>query len=142
MTSASDPHKLLRWSLGANAIFSCVSGAAFVLLAARIAPFIGVEPPGIVVAVGANLLAFAAGLAYLATRAEVPLQAARVVVALDLAWVAGTGIVVALGLLSDAGNLAALAVGDVVLVLAGLQAWGVRRARGAGVAVPVATAAR
>ena len=132
MTPVSDPQKLLRGSLRGNAVFSLVSGLTFTFAAGRIAPAIGVDPAGIVTFVGVNLLGFAVALAILASRQAIPLPYARAVVALDVGWVLGTAGVFALGLLNETGNVAAIAVADVVLLLAILQAWGVRRARSAG----------
>lgn len=132
-----DPRALLRNSLRANAAFSALSGLVLSLGASPVAEAIGLGDARILLAVGLGLLGFAGYVAFLASRPEIALGAAMAVVTADLAWVAGTGALVLLDVLSRTGATAAIVVADVVLLFALLQWLGVRRIR----AVAPATAA-
>lgn len=118
---------LLRASLRANASFSALSGLCFVLASAPLADFLDVAPPALVTGVGVNLLGFAAALLWLASRPSPAMGLVRLVIALDLAWVAGTIAGVYADAFSRAGALASLGVAGVVAGLAGLQWIGLRR---------------
>ncbi|MDJ0787228.1 MAG: hypothetical protein QNK05_10515 [Myxococcota bacterium] len=134
MTGSDD--RLLRNSLRANAGFSTLSGLAFCFAGAPIAGFIGVAPAALVTSVGVNLLGFAAALLWLSSRPRISLVLARIVIGLDLAWVAGTAVAIYADVFTRGGALAALAIAAVVLDFAVLQWLGVRRLERAR---PVAT---
>lgn len=123
-----DNYTLLRRALQANAAFSLVSGVVFVLFAKPISAAIGLAMPWVLVAIGVSLLLFAAGLVRNSLRPAVNIVESRIAVASDLAWVVGTGVVLAFGFLNSTGNWAALIIADIVLVFAALQYWGIRRA--------------
>jgi hypothetical protein len=125
----NDRRSLLRTSLRGNAAFSTLSGLTFVLGAGPVAEAIGLGEARILATTGVSLLGFGAFLLYTASREAIHLPTALAIVWMDLAWVVGTVPVVALDLLNRTGSLAAIAVADVVLVLALLQYLGVRRLR-------------
>ncbi len=120
---------LLRRVLQANSAFSVISGVTLVAAAAPISRLFGVGQPAILIGVGVLLLAFAVGL-FLNSRREA-LNETEVVtaIAMDAAWVAGSIILIGLGVLSTAGNWAVAILADVVLLFAILQAIGFRRVR-------------
>ncbi len=123
----TESSRLLRMSLLSNALFSTVSGVAFIVASGPIAAAIGLPYPGILVAIGVSLLLFAAGLFTNARRDNVNLTEARVAVALDFAWVVGSAVVIAAGVLNTTGNWAVAMVADLVLAFAILQYVGIRR---------------
>ncbi len=126
-TPTPDPSGLLRASLRGNAAFSTLSGLAFVAAGEAIGRALGLALPGLLVLVGANLLAFAAALLWVASRPLPPRGLVLTIVALDLGWVLLTAVLILADAFHRAGALAALGVANVVLVFAILQALGLRR---------------
>jgi hypothetical protein len=125
----NDVDGFLRNSLRANAAFSLVSGLGFALAGGAVASFLGVAPAGLVTSTGFPLLAFGAAVLWVASRPQVSVPLARVIIGLDVAWVVGTILLVFADAFTRAGALASLVVADVVLVFAVLQWVGVRRVR-------------
>ena len=119
--------QLLRRALRGNGLFSTVSGFGFLLGAKPIAAFIGLEYPLIIAGIGVSLLVFAVGLFLNASRIRIDALEAKIAVVLDLGWVLGTSVVLALGILNTSGNWTAAIIADIVLVFAILQAVGVQR---------------
>jgi hypothetical protein len=111
----------------ANAVFSGLSGLAFVVAAGPIARNIGLDEPTTLVIVGGALLLYALGLARNACRCVVSLVETRVVIALDMLWVIGSAVLVFASLLNATGNWAAAVLADFVLAFAICQFIGVRR---------------
>jgi hypothetical protein len=124
-----DPAALLRGSLRGNAAFSALSGLACLVAAGPLSVALGVPDPRWLAGLGVNLVAFAGLLGVLAARRPIHLPSTWIVVALDLLWVVGTVPLVLADGLTRTGNLVAVAVADVVLVLALLQYLGIRRLR-------------
>lgn len=120
--------KLLRGALLANGAFSALSGTILLVAAPSLAATFGVPDPAFLVAAGVGLLLFAAGLFRNATRETINLIEARITVALDVSWLAGSIVLFAAGILSREGNWALVTVGDIVLAFAIFQAIGIRRA--------------
>jgi len=125
--AGSDPSNFLRLSLRANAFFSTFSGASFLLARNEIAALLGEIPALAVFSVGLQLLLFAGALLWLASRPEISIPLTMGVIVADGLWVVGTGVVVYAGLFARGGEILALVLADVVLVLAVLQMIGVRR---------------
>lgn len=121
-----DRSRVLRWALLGNGWFSVLSGLAFIAAARPIAAFAEIRYPAIVVVIGASLLLFAGGLFRNALGKRVDPKAATAAVVLDLGWVAGTGVVHVLGLLSREGMWAAWIIAEVVLCFAVAQYIGLR----------------
>lgn len=127
MNDTAEKSRMLRLALRGNGVFSLLSGTAFAVASTRISEVIGLEYPIILMAVGLGLIAFAGALFFNAARAEISrLEAAAAVVG-DAAWVLGSGVVIALGVLTTTGNWAVAIVADVVLLFAILQYLGIRR---------------
>jgi len=121
---------LLRLSLRGNAVFSSLSGLSFMLGSERVAAILGDVPPALVCGVGFQLMVFAAALVWLASRSEISVPLAIGVIAADLMWVVGTAVVVYADVFVRSGEILALILADVVLILAILQSIGVRRMTG------------
>ena len=123
---------LLRRALQGNAVFSTLSGAAFILGAKPIAAFLGPVPPAALVVVGLGLIGFAIMLTRNSMRDAINHTEAGLAVAGDLLWVLGSGAAVlyanALGL-TRGGMWAVILVADVVLLFAILQFLGLRKLR-------------
>jgi hypothetical protein len=119
--------QLLRRALQADGLVSALSGFLLLVVPGPIASLLGAGSPGLVAAVGASLVAFGALVARNGWR-EVPRRgAAGLTVALNVAWVVGSAILIAGGPLSKTGNWAVALVADVVLVLAIVESVGLRR---------------
>jgi uncharacterized protein DUF6790 len=122
----TDSSRLLRKALLMDGLVSGVSGLILLVAPGAVAAFIGAPSSGLVVAVGVVLLVFGL-LVVLSARRDPPRRVAAVILALNVAWLLGTVVVVAEGGLSRQGNWALLLVGDVVLVFAALEAIGLRK---------------
>ena len=118
----------LKQVLLVNAVSSGATGALLMLFPAPVARLFGVTPVVPFLAVGAFLLVFAAGVGY--EGMQKPLRPGRVqrIIALDVAWVVGSLVAVALlfSTLSVLGNGLILAVAGWVAGMAFLQAKGLR----------------
>ena len=127
MNDTAEKSKMLRLALRGNGVFSLLSGSVFVVASTRISEVIGLEYPVILVVVGLGLVSFAGALFFNSARPEINrLEAAAAVVG-DVAWVLGSGVVIALGVLTTTGNWAVAVVAEVVLLFAILQYVGIRR---------------
>jgi hypothetical protein len=126
-----EPARLLRRVLQVNAFFSGISGAGMLLAAGPIARLLGVEVSWPIVLLGADLLLFAAWVGYESAQTVLRVRRARVVLALDIAWVVASAMIIALDPfdLSTAGKWAVAAVADVVAVFALVEYLGLRRLR-------------
>jgi len=128
MPPQHDPTRSLRLALRANAAFSTTSALLFVLDRTALAPVLGV-PAALLVTLGVGLAAFAAMLIATSLRSD-PIRLvaeSRMHCAADLAWVAGSIPVVALGWLTPAGSIGLAGVSAVVLALAIAQWRGIGR---------------
>ena len=120
--------KQLKIALRGNGVFSSLSGVLLLLDPNQIAGWLGT--PGIELAlgfVGANLVSFAAVLFFVSAREMVPASLIRAIIALDLAWVAGTALLLALNVLSPAGVALVSVIALIVLGFAGWQYAGLRQ---------------
>ena len=134
MNASSD--RLLRRTLWGNAVFSVVSGA---VLATFAGPFAGsatdapVSVMGLDLAIvfellGLGVIAFGALCAWVASRETLPQGWARVIFAADIAWVAGSVLVLALpASWTTAGIAGIVVVALIVADLAILEYLGLRR---------------
>ena len=127
MKYTTEKANMLRLALRGNGVFSILSGISFVALSGPISRAIGLEYPMIMVAIGLGLLIFAGALFFNAARSEISRLEAALAVAGDIAWVLGSGVIIALGILTTTGNWAVAIVADVVLLFAILQFIGLRR---------------
>jgi len=123
------PDRLLRTALRGNAAFSSACGASSIVWSTPLGAALGIDPPFALVALGAQLLAFALFLAWLASRESIPPAFALSVVAADALWVIGTIPILVAGLLTTTGSWTAFAIANVVACFAVVQYAGVRRLR-------------
>lgn len=125
---------LLRRALLGNAAFSASCGALIMIFDARITGLMSnlehhLWPLGIM------LLGFSASLVWFSTRPTVSSASVNAVIAADMAWVAGTVVLLAgwHGLLTPAGVWILAAVALLVFAFAELQWLGLRRLKGVSV---------
>ena len=134
MTASSD--RLLRRTLWGNAAFSVLSGA---VLAAFAGPFaqaaahapvsvLGLDLAIVLELLGVGVVAFGALCAWVASRPELPQAWARAIFAADLAWVAGSVLVLALPASWTTAGIAGIVVVAVIVAdVAILEYLGLRR---------------
>jgi len=125
----SHPPTLLRRALLGNSIFSTLSGLFFLLDAAPIAAFLGLDMPMMISFLGVNLLVFAAIVYKVATASPINRTFASVIVALDVAWVIGSIVLIFGHLvpLTTGGKWGIAIVADIVTLFAIAQYIGIRR---------------
>ena len=128
--------RLLRRTLWGNAAFSVVSGAMLAVLAgpfARAATDAPVSVLGLDLAIlfellGVGVVAFGALCAWIASRPELPQGLARFIFAADLAWVAGSVLVLALPASWTTAGIAGIVVLALIVAdLAILEYLGLRK---------------
>ena len=133
--NASSDH-LLRRTLWGNAVFSVVSGAGLAIFAGPLAraaahspvEVAGLDLPLILELLGLSVIAFGALCAWVASRPTLPQGLARLIFAADLAWVAGSVLVLALpAAWTTAGIAGIVVVALIVADLAILEYLGLRR---------------
>jgi hypothetical protein len=120
----------LRAVIAADAAACGIGGAALVLDAAFLAPIAGV-PEATLQPLGVFLIVYAAALAWLATRAELPRAVVWTLVGVNLAWTAESLLAPALGWAQPASVGLALIILQALgaLIVADLQFLTLRRAR-------------
>ena len=119
---------LLRRSLLGNAAFSTLSGLVLLAAARSVERLTGLGPRWLLMAIGAGLLLFAVGLVAVAHGRPLDRRRAVVTTAMDFGWVAGSAVLLVLGRFSSAGWWTVVLVAEIVLALALLQTYGLRRA--------------
>ena len=142
MNASTD--RLLRRTLWGNAVFSIVSGAVLATFAgpfATVAAHAPVSLLGLDLAIvfellGLGVIAFGALCAWVATREILPQAWARVIFAADLAWVAGSVLVLAVpATWTMAGFIGIVAMALIVADIAVLEYLGLRRLSGAKLSI-------
>jgi hypothetical protein len=129
MNSGNGGSALLRRALKANGAFSALSGLILLVAARPLAALFGLHATGSLIGVGASLLVYATVLFRNALRAAVDPREASLAVILDLAWVAGSAVLIFAGVLSAAGNWTVAVLAEIVLCFAVLQFFGIRQMR-------------
>lgn len=134
MTASSD--RLLRRTLWGNALFSLISGAVLAAFATPFASLAAHEPvavAGLDLAMmlrllGIGVILFGALCAFIASRDPLPGGLARIVFAADIAWVAGSAVVLLLPASWTTLGVAGIAgIALIVADLAILEYLGLRR---------------
>ena len=142
MNASTD--RLLRRTLWGNAVFSIASGAVLAIFAgpfatvAALAPvsLLGLDLAIVFELLGLGVFAFGALCAWVATRETLPQAWARVIFAADLAWVAGSVLVLAVpATWTMAGFIGIVAVALIVADIAVLEYLGLRRLSGAKLSI-------
>ena len=128
-SSSSSSSNLLRRALLGNCIFSMLSGLFFLLAANPITNFLGLDLPMVISVTGINLLLFAAIVYKVATASPINRTLALIIVALDVAWVVGSIMLIFVNMvpLTTAGKWAIAIVADIVSLFAIAQYIGIRR---------------
>ena len=113
----------LRLALKLDAAVTGANGAAYLVLAGPLEDLLGVDA-ALLRGVGAFLLAFAAFVAYVSTRPEVPRAGVTAVIEANVLWVIGSLAFVIAGVSSPetAGSVWTVMQAAVVAGFAGLQA--------------------
>ncbi|MFZ5782262.1 MAG: hypothetical protein ACOY4R_18855 [Pseudomonadota bacterium] len=139
MNASTD--RLLRRTLWGNAAFSAISGAGLAVFAGPFAQAAAHEPValfGLDLAVvflllGLGVMAFGALCAWVASRETLPQGWARAIFAADIAWVAGSVLVLALPATWTVAGIAGISVLALIVAdLAILEYLGLRRLGAAG----------
>ena len=127
----ADDSKLLFNALGANGIFSGISGLTMVFASQAIAEFLGIAQRRFIFELGIMLIAFGAMLIFYYWRKRVPTASAIAITILDLGWVIGSAaLVLAMpDVFSTAGIVAVIGIAVIVLTFFDLQAYAIWRAR-------------
>jgi hypothetical protein len=118
---------MLRTTLVTNGISTALCGLVLLIAPGPLAPLLGVPRPGILAAVGAGLLLYAAGLFLTAAQLPISPAAAWTAIVMDVGWVIGSVVLLEIGMLTPIGSGLVSLVAVVVLVFAALQYRGVRR---------------
>jgi len=119
----------LQRALLGNAAFSGASGLIMVLAADALSQYLGLGSPIILTIVGIVLLLYMPILVWLANKSPVPRHFAWEVIALDVLWVLGSGMLIFTDLvpLSTGGKWTVALIADIVALFAILQYVGLRR---------------
>ncbi|MBI2203306.1 MAG: hypothetical protein HYU41_05585 [Candidatus Rokubacteria bacterium] len=129
MTRDTDRTTFLRRSLLLDGVASAACGALLLVAARPISTLIGLDAPGIAIAVGVGLLVYAAALFWNARRSRISRGEVLTAVVLNAVWVAASLVLIVDGPLTMPGNVLVAAVALAVLLFAVLEAIGLRRLR-------------
>ncbi len=126
-----DKSSLLRNTLKGNALFSVVSGAAFLLGAGALASLMGVDQPILLAVLGVGVIGFAFAVFYVANQTPLDSNKGRIILVMDILWVVGSVLLLIADPLSftNEGKWAVLIIADIVGVFAILEYLGLRRLR-------------
>ncbi|MAU01462.1 MAG: hypothetical protein CL608_30345 [Anaerolineaceae bacterium] len=120
----------LRRALQSNALFSLLTGLAFIVASGPIARFLGEEIPALIVLiVGVSLLPFGYGVYRVAAQPEIVTRHAGIITIMDITWVAGSYLLLVLAwdVFSVAGRWFIGLQAEAVFTFAVLQFIGLRR---------------
>lgn len=125
----------LRFALGANALFSFVSGLLMLLRPSLVGGWLGVDAPLLLQIVGFGLLIFTAELVYQAARPRMLTWRALLASAADFLWVIGSVVLLVFWsqLFSSEGVALIAGVAGVVFLFGAGQLWAAGQAHKTGV---------
>jgi len=118
---------LLRRALIGNALFSTLSGLTILFAQAWVLRILGLSGDVNLLILGVGLIVFAAMLLINARKQQIKKSDAWAAVLMDLAWVAGSCVLVLLIPFSTEGKWVVGLVAELVLLFAVLQFVGIRR---------------
>jgi hypothetical protein len=121
--------RLLKMALTGNALFSVMSGLAVLLANRWLVRFLGLPRDVSLVILGVSLIVYSVVLWLNARRLRPRITDAWVAVAMDIAWVAGSYIVIFVAPLSLGGKWVVALVAELVLAFAIAQWLGIRKIR-------------
>jgi len=132
----TDPATGLRTALKANAAFSAIAAAVLLigdgLVAALLQAYTAL---GRIHLAGIGFALFAVFVFWLARRDPIDLKLTRAAIGLDLLWVAGSALAIAVGLTSGQGTGLVATTAAIVLVVAIAQLQGLRRVTAGGMLI-------
>ena len=119
----------LRRVFKVDGTFSAISGVLFVVGAGPLAAFLGLNATWPLLVIGISLLLYGADLWYFATREQLNPAWVKVSIALDVAWIVASWLILLAGVpeLTTAGKWAVAIVADAVMVVAILKYVGLRK---------------
>lgn len=129
MTMTHSTPTLLNRAVRANSLFCAGSGAGLLLAARPLSGWLGLPWPALLGGLGAMLVVYGALLWRVSAESPLPAARARIIIALDIAWVVGSAAL----LLADqpgfttAGKWAVAVVADIVALFALVQFIALRR---------------
>lgn len=128
-SSSAEDGRFLRRVLYGNATFTGFIAVVLIIAAGPAASFTGLDYPLAYVALGIGLLPFAWFCAYTARQRQLNPTYAKIILLLDVVWVAGSFLLLLSGWLplTTAGKWAAAIIDEVVAVFAVLEFIGLRR---------------
>ena len=129
MKAEHNESDLLRRALLANCVFSGLSGIILLFGSNRLSGLFGLHMPTILIGAGVLLLVYAAALFLNARRVTVCQIEVSLAVLLNIAWVVGSVGLLFVGSLSTVGNWTVTIAANIVLLLAVLQFYAIRRLR-------------
>lgn len=120
---------LLRRTLMGNAIFSAVSGAAFIVAAGPVSRFLGIDSTLAIGAVGVGLIGWVALIVSVLRQERMSPSRVKMIIEGDVAWVVVSWAILLSGRpeLSTEGWWAVAVVAEVVTLFAVVQYLGLRR---------------
>jgi hypothetical protein len=126
-----DKAALLRNTLKVNALASGGSGLIMLVGANILAPFMSVDNPMLLMALGVGLLIFAAGVFRSAIETPLDANKGKIIFVLDIVWVVGSWLLLMADplTLTNEGKWIVLILADIVAVFAVFEYFGLRRLR-------------
>lgn len=120
----------LKYAIRGNALFSALSGLALTILPGGVSALTGIQPPLAITITGLILIGFAVWLWRLTAQGGIPSGVVWLVIALDVAWVIGSLLIIVAGWspLTQAGKWLVAILADLVGLIAVLQFIGLSRA--------------
>jgi ribosome-associated toxin RatA of RatAB toxin-antitoxin module len=124
----------LRFALGANALFSFVSGLLMLVRPSLVGGWLGIDAPRLLQIIGFGLLIFAAELVYQAARPRMLTWRALLASAADFLWVIGSVVLLVFWsqLFSPGGGALVAAVAGIVFLFGVAQLWATGQAHKTG----------
>jgi hypothetical protein len=125
--TAEECQGLLKKALTGNAVFSVISGVAILIANRWLVKFLGLPGKVSLALLGISLVVYAALLWLSARKAKIKITGAWIAIVMDLVWVVGSYVLIAVVPFSAGGKWAVALVAELVLVFAVLQWMGIRR---------------
>ena len=136
--SRSEKSTFLRRALIGNVVFSVTSAGGFIIAANQIAEAIGISDFSLLDSIsgatllrtiGIGLLIFAVQVFLTASKKPISNMQVNTVIVMDVLWVVGSFLLLVTDALAltTTGNWGVLIIADIVLTLAALQFYGLRR---------------
>ncbi len=123
-TESMNHETKLRIALRANATSSSLFGFGGLIFADRVVDFLGAGTPILVRLIAAGLVGFAAFVVYVSIQPLPEMRSESLLISIgDLGWVAASAVLIAIGLFTTAGAVAAAVIAALILDFALIQLW-------------------